>query len=46
MENPVLPLIVLYLSAGSDLTEKWFCKTRATFLKKYIVHSDFIGDLN
>ena len=43
--NPVLSLIVLYLSAGSDLTEKWFGKTHATFIKKYMAHSDFIGDL-
>ena len=33
--NPVLSLIVLYLSAGSDTTGKWFGKTHATFLKKY-----------
>ena len=38
-------MVVLYLSAGSDLTEKWFGKTHATFMKKYIAHSDFIGDL-
>ena len=43
--NPVLSLIVLYLSAGSELTEKWFGKTHATFIKKYMAHSDFIGDL-
>ena len=43
--NTVLSLVVLYLSAGSDLTEKWFGKTHATFMKKYIAHSDFIGDL-
>ena len=43
--NPVLSLVVLYLSADSDLTEKWFGKTHATFMKKYIAHSDFIGDL-
>ena len=43
--NPVLSLIVLCLSAGSDLTEKWFGKTQATFIKKYMAHSDFIGDL-
>ena len=43
--NPVLSLVVLYLNAGSDLAEKWFGKTHATFMKKYIAHSDFIGDL-
>ena len=43
--NPVLSLVVLYLNAGSDLTEKWFGKTHATFMKKYFAHSDFIGDL-
>ena len=43
--NPVLSLVVLYLNAGSDLTEKWFGKTHATFMKKYIAHSDFLGDL-
>ena len=45
IENPVLSLIAIYLRASSDLTEKWFGKTNTTFLKKYIVHSDFIGDL-
>ena len=38
-------MIAIYLRAGSDLTEKWFGKTNTTFLKKYIAHSDFIGDL-
>ena len=45
IKNPVLSLTVLFLSAGSDLTGKWFGKTHATFMKKYIAHSDFIGDL-
>ena len=45
IQNPVLSLIVLYSSAGSDLTEKWFGKTHARVLKKYIAHSGFIGDL-
>ena len=43
--NPVLSLIVLYLSAGSELTGKWFGKKHATFMKKYIAHSDFFGGL-
>ena len=38
-------MIVLYLNAGSHLTEKSFGKTHATFLKKCIAHSDFIGKL-
>ena len=38
-------MIVLYFSAGSDITEKWFGKVRATFLKKHIAYSNFIGDL-
>ena len=45
IENPVLSLIVTYLRARSDLTEQCFGKTHARFLKKYIAHSDFIGDL-
>ena len=45
IKNPVLSLTVLFLSAGSDLTGKWFGKTHATFMKKYIAHSDFIGGL-
>ena len=35
----------MYLSAGSDLIEKWYSKTHATFLKRYTTHSSFIGDL-
>ena len=45
VENAVLSLVILYLSAGSDLTEKWYYKTHATFLKRYTIHSSFIGDL-
>ena len=45
VENAVLSLVILYLSAGSDLTEKWYSKTHATFLKRYTTHSSFIGDL-
>ena len=45
IDNPVLSLIVLYLSAGSDLTEKWYGKTHTTIFKKFITHSDFTGDL-
>ena len=35
----------MYLSAGSDLTEKWYGKTHSLFLKKFLTHSEFIGDL-
>ena len=45
VENAVLSLVILYLSAGSGLTEKWYSKTHATFLKRYTTHSSFFGDL-
>ena len=45
VENAVLSLVILYLSGGSDLTEKWYSKTHGTFLKRYTTHSSFIGDL-
>ena len=45
VENAVLSLVILYLSAGSDLNEKWYSKTHATFLKRYTTHSSFTGDL-
>ena len=45
VENAVLSRTILYLSAGSDLTEKWYSKTHATFLKRYTTHSSFFGDL-
>ena len=45
VENVVLSLVILYLSAGLDLTEKWYSKTHATFLKRYTTHSSSIGDL-
>ena len=45
LKSAVLSLVVLYLSAGSDLTEKWCGKTHSLFLKKFLTHSEFIGDL-
>ena len=45
LKNAALSLVVLYLSAGSDLTEKWYGKTHSLFLKKFLTHSEFIGDL-
>ena len=38
-------MIILYLSAGSDFTEKWYSKTHATFFKRFIKHSTYITDL-
>ena len=35
----------MYLNAGSELTEKWYSKTHATFLKRYTTYSSFICDL-
>ena len=40
-----LSLLVLYSSAGSDYTEKWFGKTHDKFLKAFIEHKNFIGDI-
>jgi len=45
INNPVESITILYLTAGSDFTEKWFGKTHEHFLKSYIKHSDFIGNL-
>ena len=45
ISNPVYSIVTLYLSAGSDFTEKWFGKTHESFLKSFIKHADFIGSL-
>ena len=45
VKNAVLSLVILYISASSDLTEKLYSKTHATFLKRYTTHSRFIGEL-
>ena len=43
--NPAYSIVVLYLSAGSDFSEKWFGKIHDSFLKTFIKHAQFIGDL-
>ena len=45
LKNAVLSLAVLCLSAGSDLTEERYGKIHSLFLKKFLTHSEFIGDL-
>ena len=45
LSNPVLDIIVVFLAAGSDLTEKWYHITHKAFLEAWILHSDFIKDL-
>ena len=43
--DPVLGMVVLYLAAGSDLTEKLYGKTHETFLIKWMKHARYVKDL-
>jgi len=44
-EHSIQNVVILYLAAGSDITEKWFGKTHKLFLEKFIQNFDYIGDL-
>ena len=46
IENQVSSVVALYISAGSDFTEKWHGETHKSFLKTFLNHIEFIGDIS
>jgi len=46
IKYPIEAVVIVYLIAGCDFTEKWYAKTHETFLKRYINHCTYVGDLS
>ena len=43
--SPVLDLVIVYLTAGTDYTNRFFGKTHSNFLQSWLKHCDYIGQL-
>ena len=45
LEYPVRKIVVVYLTAGSDFTEKWYNKSYSTFLKTFPTQVQYVKDV-
>lgn len=43
--TPIYDLVVVYLTAGTDYTNRFFGKTHSHFLQTWLRHCDYIGQL-